>query len=398
MADRETLMRRQDLLRSRLRRPGIKLALHGADKSHLEAALARGGEEMGAVIENAWRSGARYDSWTEEFRADAWSGAFAAAGTSAEELATAVLRPDAALPWDVISGTVGRDYLRVEWEKAQRGESTPDCRWEGCGDCGACEGPYRNDLAAEFAAAVPVANPALDATSAPVAEGSAVAAAASRWPYVATFSVTGRGRFIGHLDRVEIFRRAIRRAGGRLALSAGMRPKPLLSLALPLAVGVEGLRELCAFQLAEEPDSAFVTRLTAALPAHMRLLALETYSAARSLPARVTGALYQVRVCGGLGAGDLATALEDAARRFREAAELPTEDTREGRVRRVDVKSYVDEVSVASGPSPACTVSFRTAVTPGGTARPERVVAALGGLAEVALEIEGITRMEVILS
>ena len=58
---------------------------------------------------------------------------------------------------------------------------------------------------------------------------------------------------------MEIFRRAVRRAGGRLALSAGMRPKPLLSLALPLAVGVEGLRELCEFDLAEEPPADFAS-------------------------------------------------------------------------------------------------------------------------------------------
>ena len=41
----------------------------GPDKSYLEAALARGGEEMGAVIEAAWRKGARFDSWTEQFQA-----------------------------------------------------------------------------------------------------------------------------------------------------------------------------------------------------------------------------------------------------------------------------------------------------------------------------------------
>ena len=68
MADRETLRRRQELLRARLRKPGIRLSLPSLDKSYLEAALARGGEETGAVIEAAWRKGARFDSWTEQFK------------------------------------------------------------------------------------------------------------------------------------------------------------------------------------------------------------------------------------------------------------------------------------------------------------------------------------------
>ena len=93
---------------------------------------------------------------------------------------------------------------------------------------------------------------------------------------------------------MEAFRRAVRRAGGSLALSAGMRPKPLLSLTLPLGVGIEGLDELCEFELADEPAEGFAERLATALPGHMRLLDLRPYEAARRLAARVTGASYQV--------------------------------------------------------------------------------------------------------
>ncbi len=138
MADRGTLRRRQDMLRSRLRKPGVRLALHDVEKSYLEAALARGGEEMGGVIEEAWRRGARFDSWTEQFRGEAWREALASAGTSAEELATATIPRDLPLPWDVILGVVERDFLWAEWERALSGESTADCRWGGCSDCGVC--------------------------------------------------------------------------------------------------------------------------------------------------------------------------------------------------------------------------------------------------------------------
>jgi radical SAM-linked protein len=177
-----------------------------------------------------------------------------------------------------------------------------------------------------------------------------------------------------------------------------MRPKPLLSLALPLAVGVEGLHELCEFELAEEAGPSFVDRLAASLPAHMQLHTLEPYEASRSLPARVVGASYRVQVSASsdpLNGGDLGVILADAVRRFADAPQAPIEKERDGRVRRVDVKAYVDRVSVETGTGAVRTLSFRTAVTPAGTARPERVVEALSNLVGVRLEIKSISRTRI---
>jgi hypothetical protein len=50
------------------------------------------------------------------------------------------------------------------------------------------------------------------------------------------------------------------------------------------------------------------------------------------------------------------------------------------------------------GPGPDFTLTFRAAVTPYGTARPERVIEALVAVAGVKLQIEGIRRIEVHLS
>ena len=90
--------------------------------------------------------------------------------------------------------------------------------------------------------------------------------------------------------------------------------------------------------------------------------------------------------------------LNDAARRFAAATELPVQETRENVVRTVDVRRYVEEVSVAPGPGGTCTLSYRVAVTPSGSARPERVADALAGLAGVRLQLESITRLELLLA
>jgi radical SAM-linked protein len=406
MAEREVLLRRQDLLRSRLRVRGVRLALHDIDKSYLEAVLARGGPEMAGVVEDAWRRGARFDSWTEQFRAEAWEQALTAhIGSSAEELATGYIPRGAPLPWDGIEGVIDRDFLWAEWERARGGQITPDCRWEECGGCGVCSDTLGNDLAAGSAQA-PRASGRPHHRLAGGGVGARAVDAPSREGtprrFVLTFSVTGRSRFVGHLDRAEVLRRTVRRAGGSLALSAGMRPKPQLSLALPLAVGTEGLGELCQFELAGEPPPSFCARLGDLLPADMALLALEPYDHARSLPARVVGAAYEVRVRFAPGRPTLPQGpdpqLVQAAGLFVRLPELMVEDEREGRVRRIDVKTYVDRLQVEVLDGQVHLLSFTARVTPAGTVRPEWVVKALSELAGLELEIEMVTRTRIELS
>ncbi len=417
MADRETIVRRQALLRARLRKPGIRLAMPDPGKSYVEAALARGDEEMGAVIESAWRRGARFDSWTELFKPAAWAEAFREAGPSAEALATTPIEGGKLLPWDFIEGVPNHDFLWDEWEKAAREETSGDCRWDGCTYCGACETPPGTRLAPGLATSAAAA-------AGPVPVSGTGSGDKASLHYVATFSVTGRGRFLGHLDRMEAVRRAVRRAGGRLALSAGMRPKPLLSLALPLGVGIEGLAELCEFELADDPGNDFGERLAAALPGHMRLLGLERHATARRVAARVTGAAYEVvfkveeaaaeaaeAATGGDASGtaeaagapdaagtpEAAGALLAGGRRLGDAAEWVVEETREGRVRTVDVKRYVKEVVLGRGEEGEWNMTFTVSVTPVGTARPQLVVKALGEASGLRLAPVSIRRTGILL-
>jgi len=419
MADRETLLRRQDLLRRQLRKPGVRLVTHDVDRSFLEAALARGDEALGAVVESAWRRGARFDQWTEQFCEEAWRAAFAKTGSSAEELATLWLNEEATLPWEVIEGVTRRDFLWREWERAQEGQPSGDCRWDECEDCGACMNAPGNDLAVT-----------LVSRTERKGESSALTQAATATPrgaglrrYVGRFSVHGRSRFLSHLDRLEVFRRAVRRAGGRLALSEGLRPKPRLSLALPLAVGMEAEEEVCEFVLAEAPPHDFVERLKRSLPVGTCLLELRERQDTRPLAAAVVGASYEVLVrvekengaasCEGeasstaaekSGSGaekdggelsDPGARVRRAAERFREATELVVHDQREGRLRELDLKRYVDEVQVYPQEGDVVLLSFQARVTPAGTARPEQVVRTLGELAGIPLHLLAATRTRI---
>ena len=68
----------------------------------------------------------------------------------------------------------------------------------------------------------------------------------------ALFEKTGDAIFISHLDLMRLFQRAFKRAGLKLTHSQGFNPRPSVSIALPLSVGVESECELLDFDLEEE--------------------------------------------------------------------------------------------------------------------------------------------------
>lgn len=63
------------------------------------------------------------------------------------------------------------------------------------------------------------------------------------------FEKTGRSVWISHLDLMRLFQRAFKRAGLALKHTQGYNPRPTVSIALPLSVGVESVCELLDFEL-----------------------------------------------------------------------------------------------------------------------------------------------------
>lgn len=81
------------------------------------------------------------------------------------------------------------------------------------------------------------------------------------------FQKTGTAIWISHLDLMRLFQRAFKRAGFPLKHSQGFNPRPSVSIALPLSVGVESQCELLDFDLSCEFDEwdILVERLNSAL-------------------------------------------------------------------------------------------------------------------------------------
>ena len=97
----------------------------------------------------------------------------------------------------------------------------------------------------------------------------------------AVFEKQGNAIWISHLDLMRLFQRAFKRAGLHLKHTQGFNPRPSVSIALPMAVGVASCCELLDFEIEDEGVSCeqIVSRLNEALVSGVKVL--EVYEGGR---------------------------------------------------------------------------------------------------------------------
>lgn len=97
------------------------------------------------------------------------------------------------------------------------------------------------------------------------------------------FTKTGEAVWMSHLDLMRLFQRSFKRAGLPLTHTQGYSPRPSVSIALPLSVGVESQCEILDFDLEGEmpPCPEITDRLNQALIPGLRVL--ETYETGRKI-------------------------------------------------------------------------------------------------------------------
>ena len=121
---------------NQLNQKSIKYNWHDTDVSVLEGVFARGDRRIANVILDAYKSGCVFDAWNEYFHYDKWLDAFDKNGLSIAFYNERERSTDEILPWDFIDIGVTKAFLKREWERAQKGEVTPNCK-EKCQGCGA---------------------------------------------------------------------------------------------------------------------------------------------------------------------------------------------------------------------------------------------------------------------
>ncbi|SHJ82285.1 TIGR03960 family B12-binding radical SAM protein [Paramaledivibacter caminithermalis] len=130
-----TLVEKQNYLKSKLKHKNITYNYHDSKTSFLEAVFARGDRKLGDVLIRAFEKGCKFDGWQEQFLYDKWMESFEECKINPNFYANRQRGYDEILPWDHIDVGVSKKYLMKENEKAKNEELTKDCRL-GCKGCG----------------------------------------------------------------------------------------------------------------------------------------------------------------------------------------------------------------------------------------------------------------------
>ncbi len=354
---REEAAARQEFFKQRLRHRQLQIKWHDARMSLLEGLFSRGDASLGELIEEAYRRGCRFDGWSDRFRPERWEEALSTLGIDVDARLEALSRT-AALPWDHIDAGVEKDFLWEEGQKARREELTPDCRWEGCYQCGTCDHIEIRTLLAEDETADnkadrPAAAPEGVAarlngqqpegrSSGPVAvapeedpsrrNATATAARQQTAPplvenrrFRLTFTKQGLSRYLSHLEIAAALTRGITRSGAQFVFTAGFHPHPRLSFAVATAVGLASEAEYCdvVWVKTDAAPSALRERINRYLPEGMTVTELvELATDSPSLASSLKGFRYVASLPDDPDAGALA-ALEEKVSAFLSAKEFP---------------------------------------------------------------------------
>ena len=240
--------------------------------SWLEAVLSRGGRRACSAIIEAWRTGARFDGWGETFDFDRWQAAFEAAGVDSAAFLTG-RSPESTMPWDMIDIGVTKAYLRREYDRAQRGEVTLDCRAGGCNACGIPGMPDDMLLVKDLEphTTAPEIDPPQQRKRITQAEAGSMT---STGVFRVAYRVEGAFRYLGHNDMMRMFHRALQVADVPVAMSGGFRPRPKISFGPPLPSGATSSAEYVDIHL-EEDVHELADIMNASLPEELRVVGVQ---------------------------------------------------------------------------------------------------------------------------
>ncbi len=153
------------------------------------------------------------------------------------------------------------------------------------------------------------------------------------------FSKTGRLKYIGHLDVMRFFQKAIRRAKLDVSYSEGFSPHMLMSFAQPLGVGLTSEGEYFDLDLKTAVSSADMSSLlNAQMPPEIRVLKIVKIpeDKANKCMSLVTAAGYEIH----LETGNIAT-YKDAFEAFLGSNEITVLKKTKKSETLTDIKPFV---------------------------------------------------------
>ncbi len=269
---------KQRWLEQETRTASVELKVHDSETSWLEAVFARGDRPLAAVLERAYRAGARFDSWEDQKKMPLWEDAFRAEKIEpATYLGT--IPATARLPWDHIDVGLEEGFLLREYRKAHKNRLSVPCgkvagafvhatnlrdaasedRKLVCYDCGiACDLSAMKDQRLVYLRKLGSEEPRSAAAPREVRPKRTPVRQVQGDPrrYRFVYEKLGASAFLSHLDVIRALPRSFRRLELPLFYTQGFHPKPDMTFGPALSLGVASLCEVVDMKIAADLDPA----------------------------------------------------------------------------------------------------------------------------------------------
>lgn len=336
--------------------------------SLLEAVFSMGDQNLSQVLAEAYRSGCRFDGWSDQFHFGLWREAFEKTGIDMDRYTREKSLEDP-LPWSWVETGLQTPFLWEEYQKSFREQFSSPCSGRDCRLCGVCDGKeitVREGFPEEMK---------------PGRRGE-IPKKEIRERLRLKFTKKGNLRFISHLELAHLFYRAARRADLPLCYSEGFHPLPRIIFEKALPVGVESLGERVDVELAGRITSGEVMeRLNRTLPEGIEIIE------AKEIPVSMPSGFPFHRSIYWIPLDHLFTkeGLTEKIKKALKEKELFILQERKGKKRRLDVLPLIERVEVREEEPIGFGMELVLRSTRGKMAKPLEILEALLGLKGEAL-------------
>jgi len=262
----------------KIKRTRVNLNYQSPEISFIEAFLTRGDEKIFPAIEEVYKNGGKFEEWREFFDFKRWEKAFEKTGITPLKY----LNEQNNRPWDFIDIGVKKEFLKVEYDRAEKGLATANCYYDECSSCGACDGNMVKFQKTEEKY---------------LGYGRYPKKISQPFIYRVKYSIGEDFRYASHLDITRTIYRALRRTDLPLSFTSGFSPIPKVSFGPPKSVGQISKSDYFDFYLDSEYFGNISRELNARFPPGIRILDVRVISnSTLSLSNSINLIYYEVNI------------------------------------------------------------------------------------------------------
>ena len=360
-------------IQNQLKLTRVHFKWQNPETSRLEGLWARGDRRLSHLLIAAFNKGCKFDGWSDQFRYGSWEEAIEEENIDANFFTTRERSVEEPLPWDHIDNRLAKTFLKQEWENALENKLTKDCRTGMCHQCGTCD--FEEIELKTYSNFKEKTRGLLEA----VDEKDVVYKKISVF-----YSKLNQAKYFGHLELVNIFLRALKRAKIPVKFSQGFHPKPKIAFDDPLPIGIESQQERFELMVADTifPE-ALPQRLNPHLPAGLDILSCRP---AQSIPSEIESKAMTY----------LVTLKESSFAKQKLAAFIHSSDAivllsnRKGKLKKINLKDMVIDIDLLDSRRLQMTLSS----TPGKTVRPAQILRHIFDFSENRIKTAKIVKLK----